>query len=255
MDSTVSRTLALARRLGVPVDADGLTRLVAAHPWILAEWSINAAGDPRGRLRLSLWTRAGAAGPVPGLPAGGIDGFGFALGEARATRRWYREASPGFGDTLYAAVIRALPQLAAPAAALVEAAGRPLHYGAVGLELDGGAVRRATAYVSPPDRAALRRMLRVAGLEGLDDTFPRGAFDGPSWARVYVARSVGEAGGWKLYYGARNHLDRVPNDVLLATAGVEDPRGELGAAGRVQVLGLNVGDDGRRSWTAYFAER
>lgn len=249
--------LELSRRLagcvGVAADEAALAFL-RAEPWQLVEWSLNPPAHGRGRLRVSAWRKAAAA-PALGLEAEGIEGIGLALYGGHHTRRWYREAPPGRGEALYRAARALDPRVAEAADRLVQAAGGPHLFGALGTERDGGRLRRVSVYVAAPDRVALGRM--CAAVEVEPPAFPPGCLDGPSWSRVYVALSLGDAGGVKLYYGARNHVDR-PDDAALL-AGIEDPTvfaardllaKALGRPRVVQVLGWGPG-----GWTVYFGER
>jgi hypothetical protein len=270
-------TVRLATVTGVdPGDLDPLFTL----PSKLTEWSVNAGDDPRGALRVSVWTDdRDAAGAVvdqvaPAIRAdrdrligGELEGLGLAFHRgAPPTFRWWELADDG--DALAARVTGCWPEHADAAGALFDLGGGPYTCAAVGVEV-AGTRRRATVYAEVRSAAACLRILEHARVpvtratnllfKGILGIAPGGR----SWPKVWVGRSVGDAGGWKFYYFARGDEARRTDPVLLdaidaGPALLESWRilGEVYPGPRVQLLGLTLRDDGSApSWTAYLAGR
>lgn len=284
-------TSALAEALGLRVHAEALDTLAAEAPPELVEWSVNPRGDNRGRLRATLWSEDLAAAnrlrarllptsvrdALEGLPEDGMVGYGFAWSPQGRAARWYQLPSMGRGGALAQAAAARFPELAEPARLLAERCGGWAQCQGLGLEADEAGLRRATIYyrLKGPEvllelltqqgiPASPRARLLIEGVMGVSRATPR------PWPKAWIARSVGDGGGWKLYYFARRDPLRAPDEALLdaveASAALRAARDrlaalcppvapKLGAAGLVQLLGLRLGDERPPTWTVYLAPR
>ena len=287
-DSDITRDL--ADGLGISVDAGELDRLVADYGSVLTEWSVNEELDGRGRLRTTLWTEDLAAAARVGasclpepwarldaiLPPVGMAGLGLAFSTAGARKRWYRLAPVGDGTGLSYAAARLFPDLERPTAELAAICGGRANCTALGLDLGGAGLVRATIYFRVGHPAQLhdlfqahhfpdhpRTTLFLARVLGLDPQAPR------PWPKVWVAHSVGAHGGVKLYYFARKDPDRPADTALLDTvaappvfrevrrrlASALSPRPEAAPVDVVQLLALRLDSPAPPSWTLYLADR
>jgi len=255
-------TLELASTLGVAVDDAALAPLFAIQPE-LVEWSINAAADPRGTLRVAAWSRDRARVVLPPAHAAlreqllcgdDFEGLGLALHADRPPAlRWWLLASDG---AELAARARATWPAHAELDALLAAAGGDRACTAVGAELPG----RATVYVRLPDPEAAVRVLELARVpvSASANLFWKGICGlepgGRPWPKVWAGRSVGSDGGWKFYYFARGDELRRTDAVLLEAVGASpELRRACAAVGNpaIQLIGLTVRD--APSFTVYLA--
>jgi hypothetical protein len=267
-------TLELARVLDVATTPAALAPLFDSAPE-LVEWSLNAAGDARGTLRASVWTRDRdrAARTLAALAPEHVaireqlaigdefEGIGLALrpGAAPAVR-WWQLADDG--AALAESALRAWPQHAAELTALLADAGGAHACTAVGAELPG----RETLYVRLADPEVAVRVLararvpvsRAANLfwKGICGLEPGGR----PWPQVWAGRSFGPAGGWKFYYFARGDELRRTDEVLLAAAGASDATRAAWTRVRdatggpcLQLLGLVIRDAHPAGFTVYLA--
>jgi hypothetical protein len=135
--------------------------------------------------------------------------------------------------------------------------------------------RRATLYWRLADPTALFRLAQELGLppEGSLATFVAGFLglrqDAPApMPQAWIARSVGEGGGWKAYAFLRRNPLRPPDGVVLDAIGADAPLraavtrlGELAppvplkrfTVGVVQLVGLRLAPGG--GWTLYMGPR
>lgn len=269
-------TMRLAEAMNVPAAAPELASLFEVAPE-LVEWSINSAHDPRGTLRMSVWTRdrMRAARALHVLAPDRIamrdllvdpeeyEGVGLALraGEPPSVR-WWSFASEGEQMAERARI--AWPDHAPMMDELFAAIGGPHTCTAVGIESVGDH-QRETIYARLPDAAAAIRVLELArvtvsrasnlfwkGLCGLEP-------NGREWPKVWVGRSVGAHPGWKFYYFARGDELRRTDEVLLAAV---EASPELRASWQVlrdvvpdrpciQLLGLTIPDGAPPTFTVY----
>ncbi|HEY0992577.1 MAG TPA: hypothetical protein VGD80_36235 [Kofleriaceae bacterium] len=243
----------------------------------LTEWSMNAAGDRRGTLRTSVWTKdRGAARAVverfapgfgamrDGLVGEDFEGVGLAMrGDGRSSFRWWALADER--AALAERARRAWPEQGEMIESLLAATGGPATCAAVGVEI-GEAGERRTLYAElrTPERAL--RVLELArivvsqpanlfwkGIVGLDA-------GGQRWPRVWVGRSVGPGGGWKFYYFARGDELRRTDEVLLDAVSASAELGEVWMRVRatthrpcVQLIGLTFHSDSSPSFTTYLS--
>jgi hypothetical protein len=286
-------TSKLASSLGIPADTRLLDSLDAALEPSLVEWSVNDPRDGRGHLRLTLWTdqEASARRGVALLPAdcreldarlprAGETGAGLAYSASGATVRFYRLCPVGSGEPLLAAAIAAVPELAPDGERLAAICGA-WNAAAIGTESTFERRIRSTLYLRVPHADALGRAIAIAGFEDearlarLQGVLTAG---GRAWPKVWIGRSVGAGGGWKIYYFARRDLDRPTDEALLEVAEASpavwaahralvdtpvDPRSipkkkRPVLAGVVQLLGLTRGDGPENAaapprWTIYLA--
>ena len=282
-------TAALADTLGLSVDLSPLERLAEKMPsQQLVEWSVNGPQDGRGQLRVSLWTEnlqhAGdAVALLPPkaqaiekrLPGSGMCGMGVAFGKGQHRWRWYRLAAANGGGEMIRAAWDVLPEIKEPAEALAEQVGGWSQCMAVGLETTDQASIRSTVYFRVGDPESLLRLmakrqiaasreaqLLVRGVMGLDSDHAR------PWPKCWIAQSVGQTGGMKLYYFSRRDNHRRSDAALLDavqahpkliqavnTLAAHHParpfKGVL--PGMVQLLGLRL--EGPPRWTIYLAPR
>lgn len=254
----------------------------------LVEWSLNDPLDGRGRLRVSLWTEnlqhaADAVALLPQeaqaienrLPRSGMCGMGVAFGKGRHRWRWYRLAPANGGGEMIRAAWEVLPEIKEPATALAEACGGWSQCTAVGLETTEQAHIRSTVYFRVGDPESLLRLMAkqniaasseaqvlVRGVMGLDPSHAR------PWPKCWIAQSVGQTGGMKLYYFSRRDHHRRSDAALLdaiqapavlaqavnALAKHHPARPFKGVPpGMVQLLGLRL--QGPPRWTVYLAPR
>src|SRR5262245_39435873 len=255
----------------------------------LTEWSMNAAADRRGALRVSAWTkdRGGARAVVErfaprsvamrdGLVGDDFEGVGLVMrGDGRSSFRWWALADDG--AVLAERARRAWPEQGEMIDSLLAATGGPATCAAVGVELPtgdigaggedvfaGGERRTVYAELRTPERAL--RVLELArivvsqsanlfwkGIVGLEA-------GGRPWSRVWVGRSVGPGDGWKFYYFARGDEMRRTDEVLLdavsASAELREVWTRLRATTHkpcVQLIGLTFHTDSSPSFTTYLS--
>jgi hypothetical protein len=229
---------------------------------VLTEWSINDLDDPRGALRVAVFTEhRRAAGEtlaklVPGAqryPVDDLEGVGLAFRPGQpASVRWYGLAKD---NAALAARLPADPRLDA----LWAATGGPGTCAAVGLEL--GASPRTTVYAAVRSPEAFVRVLELAQIPVSQraNLFAKGILGlepgGRSFPRVWVARSL-DTDAWKLYYFARGDDDRRTDEVLLDAVQAGP---HLYAAWRilgaptVQLVALAFARGAEPRWTTYLA--
>ena len=274
----------LATIAGAPAPPQATALLDALEP-ALTEWSLNDEGDPRGALRFGSWTGDHACAEQvlrahgqeracelrARLPLDDMEGLGLAWSAGRpATFRWWLLA-PSDGTALCDAVVNGCAELADATRALA-APCSAARCTAVGLELglEDGALLRSTIYFAVYDpRTAIAVLERIGcppspparaffqGLCGLDPERRR------PWPKVWVGRSVGVGGGWKVYYFARGDVPRPGDDALLALASAADVVRRAaacvraaGAGSAVQLLGLTFLEGAPEpTWTPYLALR
>jgi hypothetical protein len=272
------RTLALAAAVGVALRDDDLAPLYAM-PVALTEWSINDVDDPRGALRVSVWTEdhRGAgdvvarlapafAGDRERLLGDDVEGIGLALRTGSPTTlRWWTLANDG--DALARRARAFWPERAAVLDQLWRAAGGDYTCCALGVEL--GDRPRATAYAQVRTPHALVRLLELAAIpvSRRANLFVKGVLGvepgGRPWPKVWVGRAL-DTDAWKLYYFARGDDHRRSDAVLLdaidAGPHMMDAWRTLAASDPaqpawIQLLGLRAGGGASPRWTAYLAAR
>ena len=287
-------TLRLGAALGLGLDPATLDTLFRGLDPILTEWSINAAGDPRGHLRFGSWVEPGNAALAETVrtfggtacarlasqvPHDDLEGVGLAFrAGARPYFRWWQLSRPGAGEGLFTAA-RAAWSASGVAVAdmddLAERCGGSRRATALGIEaVDGVPVRRTVyfsvlsawtavrvlerigAVTTPPARTFFRDLL------GIDDAAARG------WPKVWIGRSFGQSSGWKFYWFARGSIARPSDAALLdligagpgARAAYEAFAADMPAGTPlVQLVGLTFRDsmppDAPPIWTLYLARR
>jgi hypothetical protein len=222
-------TLDLAAAAGVAADPARLLPLFDLGPALTA-WSPGAAADGRAALRVSVWTRDRAAAAAAlerlapelrdtraRLVGDGLEGLGLALrADGVASPRWWALARDGEAMAVRARI--AWSAHAGELERLFAAAGGPWTCAGVGVDATAG---RQTVYVRLPSPEAASDVLELARLPVLPATtlFWTQLLDleseGRPWPELWASRSLGDAGGWKLYYFLReDKLRRDDADLL-----------------------------------------
>src|SRR5262245_8850081 len=151
-DRGLTEELAVAARVQVTgAELDGLFSFAPE----LTEWSMNAAADRRGALRVSAWTKdrgaargvverfaPGFGGMRDGLVGGDFEGVGRAMrGEGRSSFRWWALADEG--AALAERTRRAWSEHGEMIESLLAATGGPATCAAVGVEIPANIARHA----------------------------------------------------------------------------------------------------------------
>lgn len=265
---------------GLPVHGAELDALFGCRP-ALTEWSLNATADPRGALRVSVWTKdRGAAAAVveklqprfgatrEALVGDDFEGMGLSVRGGPSSFRWWTLADDG--EALAEKARRTWGDIGDVIDGLLAAAGGPYTCAALGVEIAAlstpGVPQRRTIYAELRSPASALRVLEHAkivvsqpanlfwkGIVGLEP-------GGRPWPRVWAARSVGAGGGWKFYYFARGDDLRRTDAVLLDAASASPPSRavwtrlcETASQPCVQLIGLTLPDVGSPSFTIYLS--
>jgi hypothetical protein len=280
-------THALAGLTGVPFPPELDRALVDLSP-SLVEWSINAGDQRRGVLRLSAWTddprraadilarlqQPAAERWHDAVPHEGPVGLGWQLAPGAPPRlRWWQLAPSGDGRALLQAALGHAPELRRAGEGLATVTGTPSRCAAIGIEVHEGRTERATLYfellsapvavdllgrIRVPATAASRTFFRtLCGLE---------AGSGRPWPKVWVARSVGRAAGWKFYVFLRGDPDRAGDRTVLEQLEaselgadlIEQARELTAAQNVIQLVGLTLFDEDQGmspAWTLYLGRQ
>lgn len=286
----VTHRLAQVMGLGGASWQAGVDALFAALEPEMTEWSLNAADDPRGELRVACWSRDAVrvrdamvrveqpfAQALCSAVAGASEyqGIGVAASQSLQTFRWWALSRRYGGENLARVASQAGAELAAELDVLARSVGGMSQVRAVSAEGLGEMSLRHTIYASLPRPEVAVRLLEHIGcpvtlrgnlffkaLLGLEPGRSR------PWPVVWAGRSVGASSGWKFYYFARRDPYRVSDEAILDLV---DAGSQLQAAwhvlsdaatpaerqrGLVQFVGLTMLDalpDAEPRWTVYMA--